>query len=250
MLKKAYPIAIIQEKIMFSIIKKRFIKKLNCSSPIIGCVFFITVAIGLTLLGVPPPAYADITPKKLAIYYGMPSQVNDALADLDVAVNVFKDYDLVVLGDSLEFPQYIEGAVSQIPDYVCTQNSHRDHNFTQQLIKRLRPPTGATQVYGYVSIGGENTARRCNNPPVPTPLTIAEIKARINAWLAMGVTGIFLDEAEYGFGSSRILQNKVVDYVHSKYLKVFITVITPMMCSVPQLSMKYLIPPAINRRFK
>ncbi|MFI3185654.1 MAG: Ig-like domain-containing protein [Methylococcaceae bacterium] len=206
--------------------KSSVIRKLNWSRSIRGCALFIVVAIGLTLLGVPPPVFADIAPKKLAIYYGMPSQVNGANTALDVAVDVFNDYDLVVLGSSLEFPQY-NGATDQIPYFGCTQNSHFDHDFTQQIIKRLQPPSGITQVYGYVSIGGENTARNCSSGGSPVPLTIDEMKARIDAWFNMGVVGIFLDEAEYGFGSSRALQNAIVDYVHSKSLKVFINGYTP-----------------------
>ncbi|SDY96767.1 hypothetical protein SAMN05421754_103615 [Nitrosomonas sp. Nm58] len=185
-----------------------------------GCLFFaLALWLSNTVL-----AQSAITPKNLAIYYGMPSLVNGANGNISVAVDVFNDYDVVVLGDSLEFPQYT-GAIGQIPYYGCDQNSHFDHDFTQQIIKLLQPPLGKTQVFGYVSIGGENTARQCSG--IPVPLTVDEMKARIDAWSNMGVAGIFLDEAEYGFGSSRIVQNEIVDYVHSKSLRVFINGYSP-----------------------
>lgn len=176
------------------------------------------------LLGLLTNVYAQssIAPKKLAIYYGMPSQVNGANGNINTAVDIFNDYDALVFGDSLEFPQYT-GAIGQIPYYGCDQNSHFDHDATQQIIKLLKLNT---KVYGYVSVGGENTARQCL-PGVPTPLTITEMKARIDAWAAMGVAGIFLDEAEYGFGSTRSVQNTIEDYVHRKSLKVFINGFNP-----------------------
>jgi hypothetical protein len=57
---------------------------------------------------------------------------------------------------------------------------------------------------------------------LPCPLTLDEIEYRIDAWAAMGVAGIFLDETEYGFGSSRQRQNTVIDYVHQQGLKVLV----------------------------
>ena len=44
---------------------------------------------------------SNILPKKLSIYYSFPSSVN-ATFTVAGAVNVFKDYDLLVLGATLE----------------------------------------------------------------------------------------------------------------------------------------------------
>jgi hypothetical protein len=114
-----------------------------------------------------------------------------------------------------------------VPYFGCDQNSHFDHDNTVELIRRLKTPPNHTVVYGYVTIGGENTARVCWPNLQPVPLAPAEIEERIDAWTAMGVGGIFLDEAEYGFGSSRALQNAAIDYVHSKGLSVFINGFNP-----------------------
>jgi len=184
------------------------------------------------MLGWPPVtasflAQSSLLPDELAIYYGFPSLVNGSAGDLDAAAAVFGEYDIVVFGDSLQFPQYT-GEPGQIPYYGCDQNSHFDHDNTVEIIARLKTPPNETVAYGYVSIGGENTAWLCPpEDPVPAPLTMAEIKSRVDSWADMGVTGIFLDEAEYGFGCSRERQNEVVDYVHGKGLSVFINAWDP-----------------------
>jgi hypothetical protein len=145
---------------------------------------------------------ADVTPpKSLAFYYGFPSAVNEASGSLDRAVNAFEKFDLVVFGDTIEFPQF-KGLTGQVSDFGCAQNSHNDHENTQVIIDRLQAPRGHTEVFGYVSVGGENTYRRCIADGPPVPLTLGQIKERIDMWAGMNVSGVFFDEAEYGFGSS------------------------------------------------
>jgi hypothetical protein len=168
----------------------------------------------------------DVPLKSLTFYYGFPSAVNGASGNLDRAIDAFNKFDLVVFGDMIEFPQF-KGAVGQVPDFGCTQNSHHDHQNTKTIIDGLLAPGGHTQVFGYVSIGGENTYRRCASDGPPVPLTLDQIKARVDMWAAMKVTGLFFDEAEYGFGSSRTLQNAAIKYAHDKSLRVFINGYSP-----------------------
>jgi len=165
-------------------------------------------------------------PKSLAFYYGFPSAVNGAAGDVEKAADAFDEFDVVVFGGALEMPQYI-GAPGQQPDYGCDQNSHYDHEKTQAIVARLQPPLGKTRVFGYVSVGGENTYRTCapNGPPVA--LTADQMKAAIDGWAAMGVAGVFFDEAEYGFGSTRDLQNAMSDHAHARSLSVFINGFNP-----------------------
>lgn len=194
----------------------------------------IVLTIGV-LFTVTESAYpqSPLLPKKLAIYYGQPSKVNGSGGNLDAAAEVFNDYDTVVLGDGLQFPQASTAlgdppAPGETPYYGCDQNRHFGHNNTVEIIRRLKTSPNNTEVYGYVSIGGENTARRCSGDlNTPVPLTPEEIRSRIDDWNNMGVSGIFLDEAEYGFGCSRERQNEAVDYVHSKGLKAFINAWDP-----------------------
>jgi hypothetical protein len=190
----------------------------------VGALIF---AIFVAMLHCASFARADVPPlKRLAFYYGFPSAVNNASGSLDRAFDAFDKFDLVVFGDTIEFPQF-KGAAGQVPDFGCTQNSHRDHDNTQVIINRLQAPGGHTQVYGYVSIGGENTYRRCTADGPPVPLTLSQIKERIDMWAGMKVTGVFFDEAEYGFGSSRKLQNAAIEYAHTKSLRAFINGYSP-----------------------
>jgi hypothetical protein len=168
---------------------------------------------------------ADVSlPKRLAFYYGFPSAVNGATGNIDQAINAFSAFDTLVLGDMLEFPQFTS-APGQISDFGCTQNSHNDHENTQTIINHLQ--ARHTQVFGYISVGGENTYRRCTPNGPPVPLTIAEIKDRVDMWAKMNVTGVFFDEAEYGFGSSRALQNEAIEYAHKRSQRVFINGYNP-----------------------
>jgi len=180
--------------------------------------FAVSVFIFLATLGT-VSAQDSILPGKLAVYYGYPSLVNGANGNLNAAATVFSNYDIVVFGNSLQFPQSYSDHPEQNHYAGCDQNSHYDHNNTVGIIARLN--NVGTKVYGYISIGGENTASLCG------PLSIDEIKEHVDDWAAMGVAGIFLDEAEYGFGCSRERQNKVVDYVHRKRLSVFINAWNP-----------------------
>jgi len=169
-----------------------------------------------------------LQPDSLAIYYGVPSAVNGANGDINAAINVFDDYDIVVFGDTLQLPQYDPNTTDRnnpVYDKACTQNSHLDHDNTVQIIQALTQTRG-TEVYGYISIGGENTARQCS-PGTPTPLTDQEIRGFVDAWDAMGVTGVFFDEAGYDFGTSRARQNKAIDYAHHSGLRVFINAFHP-----------------------
>jgi hypothetical protein len=126
----------------------------------------------------------------------------------------------------VEFPQF-KGAAGQVSVFGCTQNSHNDHDNTQVIINRIQAPNGHSQVFGYVSFGGENTYRRCTAEGPPVPLTLDQIRARVDMWASMNVTGVFFDEAEYGFGSSRTLQNATIEYAHAKSLRVFINGYSP-----------------------
>lgn len=167
------------------------------------------------------PYPSPLPPGNIAIYYGFPSLINGSAGDLNAAAAVLNDYDVVVLGDGLQFPQFT-GAMGQISTPTCDQNSHDDHDNTVTIIGALD-----SAVYGYIAIGGENTFRKCPPNPDPKPLSIAEIKARIDAWDAMGADGVFLDEAEYSFGVSRARQNEIVDYAHGLGLNAFMNTYHP-----------------------
>jgi hypothetical protein len=123
-----------------------------------------------------------IAPARVAIYYGLPSLVNGVAGDLAAATAVFGAYDLLVLGDGLEF------------------DAAPDHAFTASLIAAL---PSRTRVYGYVDLGNTQA------------LSEGQLTERIGLWAAMGVAGVFLDEAGYDFGVTRARQNFAVTAAHA-----------------------------------
>lgn len=137
-------------------------------------------------------SYAQVTPKKLAVYYGAPLNVNGHVprwtaqgTDVSDIVAVFADYDLIVFGQDLEISLVGDDRANFIKVVTGLRNLNKE-------------------IFGYITLG----VNMVN-------LTEAQIKDRVDKWKALGVTGIFLDEAGYDFGVSRDRQNDVIQYIHS-----------------------------------
>jgi len=153
--------------------------------------------LGLALLTAMPATAAAIDgPARLAIYYGYPSLVNGAAGNLVAAAAHFATFDVVVLGDGLEHP------------------AHPDHANTAQIVTDI--VAGGTEVYGYVDMG------------VTTQnLSIATAQQYVDEWDALGVTGIFWDDAGYDYGVDRARQVALIDYTHGQGLKAFVNAWVP-----------------------
>jgi hypothetical protein len=149
-----------------------------------------------------------LAPARLAIYYGYPSLINGASGNVDRAVAVFADYDVIVLGDGLQFADVNPRRLPPGPGV-------EEHRRTRAIIERLRTRSSAVRVYGYIDLGNSQK------------LSIEEIQNRARQWASIGSTGIFLDEAGYDFGVTRERQNAVVDFVHSLGLSVFVNAFNP-----------------------
>ena len=102
-----------------------------------------------------------IESKRLAIYYAYPSGVNGTFS-VPGAINVFKDYYLLVFGSGLE------------------EVAHPDHANTVAIIAGLTN----TKVYGYVD----------------ATISLVDFKDKVDKWSVMGVAGIFCDRFGYDFG--------------------------------------------------
>jgi len=140
---------------------------------------------------------APVTPpRRLAIYYGWPSLVNDAQGDVSRATEAFSQFDIVVLGDGLAHP------------------AHADHAKTKEIIGRLA--AGGTEVYGYVDMGVTT-----QNLSIPTATQ------DVDEWAALGVSGIFWDDAGYDHGVDRTRQDQLIDVTHARGLRVFINAWNP-----------------------
>jgi hypothetical protein len=153
-------------------------------------------------------AQGRLSPRRLAIYYGIPSLVNGAQGDTARAAAVFGEYDVVVFGDGLEFPDVVPGRTPGGAGPVERRN-------TAAIIRLLSGAARKPIVYGYIDLGNSQN------------LSQLEIERRIGLWREMGAGGIFFDEAGYDFGISRGRQNAAVDAVHAAGLRVFMNAFNP-----------------------
>ena len=125
---------------------------------------------------------------KLLIYYAWPSAINGS-ATLEAAADEFSKYRYVVLGGAL------------------VEDGHGDQANTREIIDKMKQESPKTKVFGYVDIGVTNGGSNFG---------VAEMKERIDKWVDLGATGIFLDNFGFDFGVSRKRQNKIVRYVHKQ----------------------------------
>lgn len=129
-----------------------------------------------------------LAPKKLLVYYGYPSSINGSGGSVDLAVPHFAHYDYVILGETLENP------------------SHGDHTETRLIVSN--PAVDHVKFYGYI------------NPE--QNIDINTVKTKIDQWLDLGVDGIFVDIFGYDYDMTRLRQNEVVDYIHSRGYPAFV----------------------------
>lgn len=132
-----------------------------------------------------------VRPKQLCIYYGWPSHVNGSSGNVDAAISHFSKCDMLVIGDGI------------------ADLGHGDHVSAYIIISALR--LAGKEVFGYSDLGVST-----KNLPIST------IKSEVDAWRIMGASGIFLDDAGYDYGVTRIRQNAIVDYIHNAGMNVFI----------------------------
>jgi hypothetical protein len=172
---------------------------------------------GMTLFFAHEVAFAipPRIPARLAIYYGYPSLVNGSSGDMEKAARVFSAYDIVVLGDGIEFPDQDPG---RFPP-----GDPGEHQKAVEIIAAVRHRSPGTRFYGYVCLGEIQLSERERKS-----LTPKEIEERIHLWKEMGVAGIFLDEAGYDFPVvTRERQNLAVRIIHSLGLSAFMNAYFP-----------------------
>jgi hypothetical protein len=153
-------------------------------------------------------------PSRLAIYYGYPSLVNGSRGDAEKSAGVFTSYDVVVLGDGIEFPDRKPGRYPP--------GDPAEHGKTLQMISTARRKNPRVRFYGYICLG------EIRSPGGEQVLSPTEIKERIALWKRMGVSGIFLDEAGYDWPIvDRKRQNFAVASIHEQGLSAFANAFYP-----------------------
>lgn len=156
-------------------------------------------------------AAKSAAPLKLAVYYGWPNGIENhhltpqgpeetwaqlETRRIDLAAQEWGNYDLAVFGRGVE---------------DVNANADR-HNKAQQVIDRMRARGHDTKIYGYIVLGVDNLYE---DDGLSRDLSIDEIRAKVQMWYAMGVDGIFFDEAGYDFNVDRSRQNEAINIVHS-----------------------------------
>lgn len=155
------------------------------------------------------PVVAARVPERMAIYYGYPSLVDGSNGDLQRAADVFSKYDVVILGDGIEFPDRASRG--------STPGDPLEHQKALRIIASVRNGNPRTRFFGYVCLGEIQSPEQGE-----ISLTPEQIEDRIRLWKRMGVAGIFLDEAGYDFPVvTRERQNMAVRMIHDLGLSAF-----------------------------
>jgi hypothetical protein len=152
-------------------------------------------AISSTKIVADPSTEAGI--RSLLILYSPPNIINTKYDD-NYAAGILCRYDDVVLGSGLE------------------DSGNAYHASTQTIIQKVSDISPTTVIWGYID-AGVTTGN----------LSLATIQSKVDAWLAMGAGGIFLDTFGYDYHTSRARQNSILNYVHSKGVGAIVNVWNP-----------------------
>jgi hypothetical protein len=148
-------------------------------------------------------------PPRAAFFYGYPSLVNGAQGDIARAAKVFSSYDIIVLGDGVEFPTMVK---NRQPVGV----GRIEYDRSKQIIASVLNQKTQAEFFGYVCLGDSQA------------LSLASIKHRVVLWKELGVSGIFLDEAGYDWPLvTRARQNTIIRFVHSLGMSAFLNAYQP-----------------------
>lgn len=152
-------------------------------------------AISSTKIAADPSTDAGI--RSLLILYSPPNIIDAKYSD-DYAAATLCRYDDVLLGSGLE------------------DSGNAYHASTQAIIQKVAAISPSTVIWGYID-AGVTTGN----------LSLATIQAKVDAWVAMGAGGIFLDTFGYDYHTPRSRQNSILGYVHSKGVGAMINVWNP-----------------------
>ena len=131
-----------------------------------------------------PPQNRYSKPKDLLIYYGYPNSFNSGVHAWynEGVAQEMAQYGLIVLGNGVANP------------------THPDYANTSIIIPRIKALNPNTLIFCYVSVNQ----------------TLVNFQTGVDQSDTLGVHGIFMDEAGYDYGKTRVEFNDRVDYVHGK----------------------------------
>jgi len=163
----------------------------------------------VSLIQATPRSNSADAPPRAAFFYGYPSLVNGANGDVHLAARIFAAYDIIVLGDGVEFPTMLK---NRSPIGV----GRLEHDRSKQIIASILLQKPRAEIFGYVCLGNSQS------------LSIATLKRRMEMWKSLGVSGIFLDEAGYDWPIvTRSRQNTAIRLAHSLGMAAFLNAYHP-----------------------
>lgn len=124
-------------------------------------------------------------PNDMLVYYGWLSGFN-ALGNNELVSQELARYGVLVFGSGLADP------------------THGDYANTVSIVNRVKALKPTVQIFGYVQ----------------TPLPLGTFQSQADDWVTLGVSGVFMDEAGYDYGTTRADFNARVDYIHDAGLVV------------------------------
>lgn len=132
--------------------------------------------------------------KKVCLYYGYPNAICGSW-DIENSISIYKDYDIVVFGDNYNDP------------------THEAHADMVLIINGLKAKYPKIQIFGYVPCAAQGGTKN---------LTTEQIKAEIDKWAALKITGVFLDEFGYDYWNTRLRQNEIITHARTHKQLVFV----------------------------
>lgn len=110
-------------------------------------------------------------------------------------------------------PFYSMSVLKELP-FIITSNPTELSYKSMRVAEYIK---SKTKLLGYVNLGP-------NNPTAPKSswkmADLKQVKAQIDSMAKSGWYGVFVDQFGYDFNETRVRQNTIVDYAHSKGLKV------------------------------
>ena len=166
--------------------------------------FLIISIISFTIFFILFKKSSSFKPRKLLIFYGWPSTINNS-SSIQQAINYFSLFDDIVLGDGLQ------------------STSHSDHLNTLSIISTLKLDSNK-RIFGYI------TAQKNQG--------LNYFDTAIRDWNKLGVHGLLVDEFGADFGTSLLIQNYILDIIHSYNLLPIINAWDPDDVFKPDLHLK------------
>lgn len=137
--------------------------------------------------------------KTTCIYFASPITFSPVPVE-ELAAREFMQYDIVVWGPGL------------------AKATHPDYAKTAAIAKAIRTRNPFIELFGSVSIGlTPGMAYPGSNIPMN------ELKSIIDEWIAIGATGMLLNDYSYESLTPRDRQNEIVDYCHNRGINVIAT---------------------------